>query len=377
MRSFSHADFMALRRFPALDGLRAVAAILVIMFHYGGRQWGWISGWIGVHIFFVLSGFLITTLALREEDRSGRVSLRDFYLRRAFRILPVYFAVLGLNVAVHVMRGDFRSSGLVDNLAYYLTFTSEFVDLPVAPFAQSWTLGIEQKFYLVWPLLAFVLCARVFARRLAMTLTTLAVLVLTLLPATDNHDSIAVHYIPLILGSLLAIVLHNPKGFALLSGLTRPVAVWVVGIAFLAAHWSIWPVFQWLSGGVVSFNDSYLIIIPAYSVVVTLLIPTLLAPGPGRRLLSTGVMRYIGDRSYSIYLVQGMAGVAVAAMFPKLLNWPTLNWIGVGLVSLALADLLFRYVEQPLIEVGRNVVNRRKKADPVVAAEPALVPQPA
>ena len=108
-----------------------------------------------------------------------------------------------------------------------------------------------------------------------------------------------------------------------------------------------------------------------------LLIPTLLAPGPGRRLLGTGAMKYIGDRSYSIYLVQGMAGVAVAAMFPKLLNWPTLNWIGVGLVSLALADLLLRYVEQPLIEVGRNVVNRRKKAEPVAAAEPALVPQPA
>lgn len=377
MRSFSHADFLAMRRFPALDGLRAVAAILVIMFHYGGHHWNWLSGWIGVHIFFVLSGFLITTLALREEDRSGRVSLRGFYLRRAFRILPVYFVVLGLNVAVHVMRGDFRSSGLVDNLPYYLTFTNEFVDRPLAPFALSWTLGIEQKFYLVWPLLAFVLCARVFARRMALTLTTLVVLVLTLLPATDNHDSVAVQYIPLILGSLLAVVMHNPKGFALLSGLMKPVGVWIAGVAFLAAHWSLWPVFHWLSDGVVTLNDAYLIIIPAYAVVITLLIPTLLAPGPGRRLLSTGVMRFIGDRSYSLYLVQGIAGVVVGATFPKLLAWGTLNGIAVGLVSLAIADLLFRYVEQPLIEVGRNVVNRRKKAEPVVAAEPALVPQPA
>lgn len=365
-----------MRRFPALDGLRAVAAILVIMHHYGGGPWGWISGWIGVHIFFVLSGFLITTLALREEDRTGRVSLRSFYLRRAFRILPVYFAVLGINIALHVLRGDFRSSGLADNLIFYFTFTNEYVSSPFAPFAQSWTLGVEQKFYVVWPLLAFVLCARVFARRLAMTLTTLAVMVLTLLPATDNHDSIAVHYFPIVLGGLLAIVLHHPKGFALLSGLTRPVVGALVGLAFLAVHWSISPVFIWLSTGVVSFNDAYLIIIPTYACAVALFLPTLLTPGPGRWLLSTPVMRFIGERSYALYLVQGVAGVAVAATFPRLHHWPTLNWIGVGLASLAIADLLHRHLEQPLIKLGRDVVNRRKKADPV-AAEPERVPAPA
>ncbi|WP_394614614.1 acyltransferase family protein [Lentzea sp. JNUCC 0626] len=368
-----------MRRFPALDGLRAVAAILVIVFHYGGGPWGWTSGWIGVHIFFVLSGFLITTLALREEDRSptGRISVKNFYLRRAFRILPVYFVVLGLNIALHVMRGDFRSSGLRDNLTYYFTFTNEFVDSPIAPFAQSWTLGIEQKFYLVWPLLAFVLCARFFARRLALSLTTIAVLVLTLLPAETNHESTGVHYIPLILGSLLAIVMHNPKGYALVSGLTKPVVVVIAAVAFLAAHWSLGPLFYWLSDGVLTLNDTYLVIIPAYSVVVTLLIPTLLAPGPLGWLLSTNVMKFIGDRSYSIYLVQGAAGVAVGALVPKLHTWPTLNWIGVGLVSLAIADLLFRYVEQPLIEVGRAVVNRSEKRAPAVAAEPERVPQPA
>ena len=360
-----------MRRFPALDGLRAVAAILVIMHHYGGGPWAWISGWIGVHVFFVLSGFLITTLALREEDRSGQVSLRGFYLRRAFRILPVYFVVLGLNIALHVLRGDFRSSGLADNLIFYFTFTNEYVTGPFAPFAHSWTLGVEQKFYLVWPLLAFVLCARVFARRLAMTLTTLAVMVLTLLPATNNHDSIAVHYFPIVLGGLLAIVLHHPKGFALLSGLTKPVVGALAGLAFLAVHWSIWPAFYWLSDGVVSVNDAYLIVIPVYGLAVALLLPTLLAPGPGRWLLSTRPMVFIGERSYSVYLVQGVGGVAVAATIPRLHHWPTLNWIGVGLASLAVADLLYRFVEQPLIRVGRDVVNRRKKA---AQAEGVLVP---
>lgn len=79
-------------------------------------------------------------------------------------------------------------------------------------------------------------------------------------------------------------------------------------------------------------------------------------------------MVFIGERSYSLYLVQGVAGVAVAATFPRLHHWPHLNWIGVGLASLAIADLLYRYVEQPLIRVGRDVVNRRRaKAEPVAA----------
>src|SRR6187551_1792962 len=92
MTTPTHADYLAQRRFPGLDGLRAIAASMVVLFHFGGPDI--VQGWIGVHLFFVLSGFLITTLLLREHDRAGRVALVDFYLRRAFRILPVYFLVL-------------------------------------------------------------------------------------------------------------------------------------------------------------------------------------------------------------------------------------------------------------------------------------------
>ena len=73
-----------MRRFPALDGLRAIAAVIVVAFHFGGPRWTWLSGWVGVQLFFVLSGFLITTLMLREEESRGRVSLRSFYIRRVF-----------------------------------------------------------------------------------------------------------------------------------------------------------------------------------------------------------------------------------------------------------------------------------------------------
>ena len=98
MKSLTHADYLALRRFPALDGLRAIAAVLVVFFHYGGPDW--LQGWAGVQMFFVLSGFLITTLMLREERGTGRISLKEFYLRRSFRILPTCTTSLGSRTLV-------------------------------------------------------------------------------------------------------------------------------------------------------------------------------------------------------------------------------------------------------------------------------------
>lgn len=370
MRSLTHADYLAMRRFPALDGLRAIAALMVVAFHFGGPNWEWLSGWIGVHIFFVLSGFLITTLSLREEDRRGRLSLGSFYVRRIFRILPVYFVVLAMYVATYGLRGEFHVSGMATNMPYYLTFTSEYVPVGAAQFAQSWTLGIEQKFYLVWPLLAFVLCAGSFRRRLGLAVTTLLVLVLTLLPATDNHSAMGEQYIALIMGSLLAIVLHNPKGFRLLSGLTKPVVSAIAGLVFVAIHLSLQPVFLWLSHGRVTLNTTYEIVISSYALPAALLIPTLLGQGVSRWLLTQRPLVFIGERSYSLYLVQGIAGQAVISTIPRLQSYQPWQWLMVAAVSLIIADLLYRTVEQPLIKVGRRIIDRRR------AVEEARKPRP-
>ena len=108
----SHEDYLGMRRFPGLDGLRALAATMVIFFHFGGPNWTWLSGWVGVYLFFVLSGFLITTLLLREQDRTGRISLSNFYIRRVFRILPPYLVILGGIVAFVILRGEFYSRDL-------------------------------------------------------------------------------------------------------------------------------------------------------------------------------------------------------------------------------------------------------------------------
>ncbi len=113
----------------------------------------------GVAVFFVLSGYLITTLGLREIDERGSVSLRAFYTRRTLRIFPLHFYVLGVTcLLVFTCAGEPGKAALRSALPDYLTYTGEYA--PVAHFYPSWSLGIEEKFYLLWPLLCFVALRR-------------------------------------------------------------------------------------------------------------------------------------------------------------------------------------------------------------------------
>lgn len=349
---------MAMRRFPALDGLRAIAALMVVFYHYAGEKWDWLEGWIGVDIFFVLSGFLITTLALREEDKTGRVSLRKFYVRRIFRILPVYFVVLGCVVALAWARREYFQVGLDRALRYYTTFTNEYTTAWGAPFGQSWTLGIEQKFYLVWPPVAFTFVALVVRSRSATvkTVARLAVSAALIVAAVEYvPGGYGANYGAIVLGGALAFVLHHRIGYRLLQPLTTPVAGVVLAAAFIALHLSI-PVDAKFPGARPGFTL-------LYAGAVALLLPSLIAPGPGRWLLSRPVMTFIGERSYSVYLVQGIAALAVGAIVPVLAIPRTASAIVVCLVALFMAHLLYRYVEIPMIGRGRWIISLWDKPD--------------
>ena len=155
---------------PALDGLRAFAVAAVIAYHFGA---GWApGGFLGVDAFFVLSGFLITSLLLTEWGRSSRISLPGFWARRARRLLPALLVVLGaiaLYAAVlapasqlDTLRGDGISSLFYfANWHFVLSGQSYFdlFSLP-SPMRHLWSLAIEEQFYLVWPLVVLV-CLRV------------------------------------------------------------------------------------------------------------------------------------------------------------------------------------------------------------------------
>ncbi|GAB3717565.1 acyltransferase [Amycolatopsis oliviviridis] len=380
MRTLDHDEFLAMRRFPALDGLRAIAATIVILFHFAGPKWSWLSGWVGVYIFFVLSGFLITTLLLREQDRTGRISLSAFYLRRVFRILPPYLVILGGIVVFVWLRGEFFTREFPNALKFYLTFFNEFFPgaSPNGPdnfFSGSWTLGIEEKFYLFWPFLLVVAGAVGLAaawRKLALAFAAFA-LMAGLVGVTSgwvlNGPQVpiyrsTVHYAILLIGCVLAIAMHYRRSYAVIKPLTHPLAAIPVFGAFALLHVnmeSLW----WETG-------SNLGLLIAYGLLSAMLLVVLVSPGPLRWLLATKVMRFVGERSYSLYLLQGPVHFAVVAAIPPLGEHRMISALTVFAVGLAIADLIHRWVEQPMIRTGKKLIARRQERKALRAAEAEL-----
>ncbi|MFI6237330.1 acyltransferase family protein [Micromonospora sp. NPDC050784] len=358
MATISYAEYRAMRRFPALDGLRAIAAVIVVAFHFGGPRWTWLSGWVGVQLFFVLSGFLITTLMLREEESRGRVSLRSFYVRRIFRILPVYLVVVAATYALAHLNG--ASGKLRESMPYYLLMVNEFA--PNQAFPHSWTIAIEWKFYLIWPMLAFAFVTAAFLRRMAVTVLAIAALV-ALIPFEKDWPYWPIHYVSILIGCLLAVVMHHPRGYALFRPLTRPVASLAVLAGFVAVHLSLpyWPPAE---------DGHSELMIGVYAVAVALLLPAMLAPGLPTKLLSWRPLVFVGERSYSLYLVQYLAMTTVIALVPSYAGHSTRLFVATTVVGLLAADLLYRWVEQPMIGVGRRFSGRGKVVPPVPAVEP-------
>ena len=176
----SDGDGKSTRRpgIPALDGVRAVAVALVLAGHGGIPGMG--GGFLGVDIFFVLSGFLITSLLLDELGRSGRIDLGDFWIRRARRLLP---ALVLMVLTVAVGRQFFSPEAVaglrneavaaffwVANWMFVVDKTDYFTQgAPPSPLQHAWSLGVEEQYYIVWPLLlvavAVALAARARRRR--------------------------------------------------------------------------------------------------------------------------------------------------------------------------------------------------------------------
>lgn len=152
-------------RMPGLDLLRAIAVVWTMLFHSFlvgglGKDWSWLSryGWMGVDLFFVLSGFLIGSQVLKPLARGDRFSFRDFYTRRAFRILPAFFAVL----ALYLFWPGFREA---PGMEPWWKFAGFFMNLSIdythhAAFSHAWSLCVEEHFYLLFPLLALALLRR-------------------------------------------------------------------------------------------------------------------------------------------------------------------------------------------------------------------------
>jgi len=144
-------EYMSCRFFPDLDGIRAFS-ILFVIYHHADMSFSLFRHreYLGVDMFFVLSGFLIVTLLMRERDRTGAISLINFYIRRVLRIFPVYFAtVIGLAILLYVADAE---PDYLRALPWYLTFTVNFCATPGILFS-AWSLAAEEQFYALWPVI--------------------------------------------------------------------------------------------------------------------------------------------------------------------------------------------------------------------------------
>jgi len=170
------AAHLEARHLPALDGLRAIAVGTVIAYHAG--MWA-VPADLGVSLFFVLSGFLITWLLLKEFQRSADVSLRRFYLRRTLRIFPAYYAFLLLSFAIDRWHGTPWSTGYsASAIGYAVNYYNALHGEPITSITHAWSLGVEEQFYLLWPLVFLLLMRRGIVRARIVLLVVIGLVVL-------------------------------------------------------------------------------------------------------------------------------------------------------------------------------------------------------
>jgi peptidoglycan/LPS O-acetylase OafA/YrhL len=347
-----------------IQGLRALAVLLVILDH--AKIGPFHGGFVGVDVFFVISGFLITGLLVSEAERTGRASLLGFYARRARRILPAATLVIVVTVVASIyLLSAVEASGAIEDALWATFFAANFKfasdgtdyfqnDTPPSPFQHYWSLAVEEQFYLVWPLLVLLLClyAAWRARRstgqrsLGPRVRDLGVSPLVVIVGISfaysvsysTTDPVAAYFSPftraweLGIGALVAclstrLILLMPAVQALLSWLGLA-AIAVASLAFTGT--TVFPGFA-----------------AALPVVGTaaLLAGGLRPAGWGpQKILSLPPMRAVGDWSYSLYLWHWPALIIVSQAWR-----PAVGWVGALVIAavVPVSALTYYFVENP------------------------------
>lgn len=379
------------RYLGGLDGLRALAVVAVVAYHTGAS---WLpGGFLGVDVFFVVSGYLITALLLHEHESSGSIDLRDFWLRRARRLLPavvllVAGTVLFLAVVVPSELGDV--GGQIAAAATYVTNwfliveDRSYFDSFGRPevFQHLWSLAVEEQFYLIWPLvlaggLRFIGRKRLAALTVLGIAASTAAMWLLYEPLSDTsriYFGTDTRAAPLLVGALLAFAW---RPFVMGSAAAR----WAIGpwgrrvadlsgaAALVGLGWWAWATSEFddhlYRGGFLLVALTTAVVIAAVAVPGSLL----------ARALSVEPLRWVGVRSYSIYLWHWpVIAVTQPRLDVDLSGW-RLHALRI-MVTVVLAELSYRFVETPMRREGVLSTLRRWGGSvraPSLSLRPAVV----
>ena len=357
-----------IRRLPGLDGLRGIAVLAVIIYHADVSLL--VGGFLGVDVFFVLSGFLITSLLLEELQRTNKVDRAKFYLRRIRRLMPALFMVLlfsvlvsglfVLDAAYHVRRDLPWAITFVLNWSYLFFEQSYFVNISRPPLLQHlWSLSVEEQFYVIWPLLLVALYklplgrisprAKVFIASMALALASTAWMahlsIANGFPIPNDPSRVYfgtdTHAMGLLIGCAAAALWRSDR---LTEKMTpdRASAMNGMGLICLAglAYFFIFvsELNEWLYRGgflVLSLLTVGLVVVAAH---------------PGLKFgprLGNPVLKWFGDRSYGIYLWHWPIFVLLRSGID--VQWPDpVVFVAKIAIVLVISDLSFRFVEMPI-----------------------------
>lgn len=353
------------RYMPGLDGVRAVAVIAIIIYHLNPQ---WLSGgFLGVDTFFVISGYLITSLLLTEYHNTGKIELMSFWLRRVKRLIPaVLFLVMGVIVLslifmpteIQKVRADsIAAIFYVSNWWYIMQNVDYFEQFAVQPLKHLWSLAIEEQFYLVFPIVLLSLLS--FIRRLKsiriIFLILLVISMIAMMVLYVPNENVARVYFgtdtriqTLLMGVLLALVWPP---FQLKAKVNRQMRTMidtagVVGLAILFICFK----FVSETNSILYYGGFFLI-----STVTLLVIASSVHPsGYFAKFLGNKVFTFIGSRSYSLYLWHYPIIVLIHHQFVQG-QIPPLVYVVELLLMVLMAEFSYKFIEQPFRKEGFNI----------------------
>ncbi|GAA4059209.1 hypothetical protein GCM10023065_06040 [Microbacterium laevaniformans] len=359
-------------RYAGLDGLRALAVVLVVVYHLFP---GWVlhSGFVGVDVFFVISGFLITALLLREHDRTGRIALLAFWTRRARRLLPALAVVVTVSASVAWLIGGDVLLGLGRQVLGAITFSSNWASISAGAsyFAGTqpellrnlWSLAVEEQFYVLWPLLlpVFLLLPRRAMRAAVAVVLAAASLAWAAQLAGAGSASVNLtrayygtdtHAFGLLIGVALAFALAGRTAWSAPAresiGGVVPAWTAVIGATSVIGIVAV--------GAVPGGAEQYPLVPAVASVLTAVAIAAATHAGSWfGRALDVAPLRWIGARSYGIYLwhwpVVVLLALATTGGFLEE-SVPVTVGLGAAALTLGVSAASYRLLEQPVRRLG-------------------------